>query len=77
LRNVENDLSLCMDFFTEAVSRFEEDDSIEPLFTKAMVDISNKLSTLSMNDDYKVYVNVSPPLSNLHPGWPRLRVLTV
>jgi len=48
-----------MDFFGEAISRLDEDDSIAPLFTKAMVDISSKLSTMSMNDDYKPYVNVS------------------
>ena len=48
-----------MDFFGEAISRLEEDDTIVPLFTKAMADISAKLSTLSMNDDYKPYVNVS------------------
>ena len=48
-----------MDFFSEAVARLDEDDTIEPLFTKAMADISAKLSTLSMNDAYKPYVNVS------------------
>jgi ubiquitin conjugation factor E4 B len=48
-----------MDFFGEAIARIDEDDTIAPLFTKAMADISAKLSTLSMNDDYKPYVNVS------------------
>jgi ubiquitin conjugation factor E4 B len=47
-----------MDFYVEAVARLDEDDTIAPLFTKGMVDISSKLSTMSMNDDYKPYVNV-------------------
>ncbi|KAK0634585.1 ubiquitin elongating factor core-domain-containing protein [Bombardia bombarda] len=70
LRDVENDSGLCMDFLTEALSRIQEDDTIIPLFTKAMVDISNRLATLTMNDDYKPYVNAMltytrfPPLLN-------------
>lgn len=38
------------------MSRWDEDETIEPLFTKSMVDISNKLATLTMNDDYRPYV---------------------
>ncbi|KAK4133192.1 hypothetical protein BT67DRAFT_443117 [Trichocladium antarcticum] len=70
LREVETEQGLCMDFFGEAVARLEDDDTIMPLFTKAMVDISSKLSTLSMNDDYKPYVKALltysrfPPLLN-------------
>ncbi|KAL2263711.1 hypothetical protein VTK26DRAFT_5467 [Humicola hyalothermophila] len=76
LREVENEEGLGMDFIGEAVSRLEEDDTIAPLFTKAMVDISSKLSAMSMNDDYKPYVNALltysrfPPLLNalaVHP----------
>ena len=59
LREVENEQGLCMDFLGEAVSRIEDDDTIAPLFTRAMVEISNKLSIMSMNDDYKPCVNVS------------------
>ncbi|KAK4451827.1 ubiquitin conjugation factor E4 [Podospora aff. communis PSN243] len=70
LREVEHESGLCMDFFGEAVARIDEDDTIAPLFTKAMTDISAKLATLSMNDDYKPYVNALltysrfPPLLN-------------
>ncbi|GAB1313466.1 Ubiquitin conjugation factor E4 [Madurella fahalii] len=70
LRDVENENGLCMEFFGEAVARLEEDDAIAPLFTKAMADISSKLATMSMNDDYKPYVNALltysrfPPLLN-------------
>ena len=59
LREVENETGLCMDFIGEAVARMPEDDTIAPLFTKAMVDISTKLAAMSMNDDYKPCVNVS------------------
>lgn len=59
LREVDTDNGLCMEFLGEAVARLEEDDTIAPLFTKAMADISSKLATLSMNDDYKPCVNVS------------------
>lgn len=59
LRGVEHDNGLCYEFFQEALSRFDDDDTLEPLFTKAMVDISTKLATLSMNDNYKSSVMVS------------------
>lgn len=62
LRDVESETGLCMDFFGEAVARLDDDDTIAPLFTKAMVDISTKLATMSMNDDYKPCVNVSGEL---------------
>ncbi|KAL2160170.1 hypothetical protein VTH06DRAFT_1826 [Thermothelomyces fergusii] len=70
LREVESDNGLCLDFFAEAVARMDDDDSIAPLFTKAMADISAKLATMSMNDDYKPCVNALltysrfPPLLN-------------
>ncbi|KAK4245328.1 ubiquitin elongating factor core-domain-containing protein [Corynascus novoguineensis] len=70
LHEVETENGLCLDFFAEAVARIEDDDSIAPLFTKAMVDISSKLATMTMNDDYKPRVNALltysrfPPLLN-------------
>ncbi|KAL2265296.1 hypothetical protein VTJ83DRAFT_6396 [Remersonia thermophila] len=57
LREVENDQGLDLDFFAEAIARMPEDDTIEPLFTSAMVDISARLAKMSMNDDYKPCVN--------------------
>jgi ubiquitin conjugation factor E4 B len=59
LRDIDHEGGIDLDFFNEAISRFDEDETIEPLFTKAMVDISAKLSTMNMNDDYKPYLNVS------------------
>lgn len=67
LRQVESEDGLCMDFFTEAMGRLDDDDSIVPLFTRAMVDISSKLSTLSMNDEYKSYVNALTTYSRFPP----------
>lgn len=59
LRDMEHESGLCLDFLQEAVSRFADDDSLPDVFVKAMVDISSRLSKLTMNDDYKPYVNVS------------------
>lgn len=41
------------------MTRIEDDDSIVPLFTKAMVEISTALSTKNMNEDYQPHVQVS------------------
>lgn len=68
LRDIEDESGVCLDFFQEAISRLDEDDTIEPLFTKAMVDISNRLSAMNMNDDYKPYVNVSRKDPYAHNG---------
>lgn len=66
LRDMEHENGLCLDFLQEAVSRFAEDDTLPEVFVRAMVDISAKLSKLTMNDDYKPYINVSyHPLSHV------------
>ena len=67
LRGIDHENGVCLDFFTEAMSRMDEDDTIGPLFTKAMVDLSSKLSGLTMNDDYKPYVNVLMTYSKFPP----------
>lgn len=53
-----NPNSIDMDFLTDAVSRFDDDEEglFQGVFVKAMVQISNKLSTMSMNDQYLPYV---------------------
>ncbi|KAK4189914.1 ubiquitin elongating factor core-domain-containing protein [Podospora australis] len=66
LREVENENGLCMDFIQEAVARLDEED-IAPLFVKAMVDISSQLSTMSMNDNCKPYVNALKTYSRFPP----------
>lgn len=47
-----------MEFYKEAIKRFDDDESIPALFDDTMVNISTKLSTLSMGDEYKSYVQV-------------------
>jgi ubiquitin conjugation factor E4 B len=62
LRDAEDDQGLCHEFFTEAVSRFDEDDSIKFVLVNAMAGLSSQLSQMDMNGNYKPYVQVS----NLH-----------
>lgn len=59
LRNAEVEDGICLDFFNEAVERMKDDDSVAPIFTDAMVELSQRLATKTMNEDYKTYVNVS------------------
>lgn len=59
LHDRDHESGWCHEFLQEAVSRFPDDDSISEVFVRAMVEISSKLSKLSMNDDYQSYVNVS------------------
>jgi hypothetical protein len=58
LRNHDNEDGLCLDFYTEAVARIDEDETIAPLFTEAMVIMSERVARMTMNDDYKPYINV-------------------
>jgi len=55
----EHDRGICHDFLSEAVSRFSEDDSIRDALVGAVEQLSQELSKKSMNDDYKLYVQVS------------------
>lgn len=59
LNNSDADNGIDMDFVRDAVARFEEDDTVKGIFTKAMAGLSGQLSRLDMNGDYKPYVNVS------------------
>ncbi|KAL8770278.1 MAG: hypothetical protein Q9209_003914 [Squamulea sp. 1 TL-2023] len=56
LVNPEDDRGICHDFLAEAVSRFPEDDTIEPALVGAVEDLSRQLARKTMNDDYKSYV---------------------
>lgn len=67
LRSLESDVGLDLDFYSEAVARLDEDDSIEPLFVKALADLSAKLATMTMNDDYKPYVAALTTYSKFPP----------
>lgn len=54
----EQDRGLDQDFLTEAVARFEEDESIQEVLVGAVEEMSRQLSRKTMNDDYKPYVLV-------------------
>lgn len=61
LRGHDQEDSVCLDFLREAVKRFPEDEQFPVVFADAMFAISTKLSELTMEDDYKPYLNVSLP----------------
>ncbi|KAF2840616.1 putative ubiquitin fusion degradation protein UfdB [Patellaria atrata CBS 101060] len=52
----ESDSGICHDFLSEAVSRFDEDESIKDALVSAMEDLSKQLGKKSMNDDYKEHM---------------------
>lgn len=54
----ENEKGICYDFLTEAVARFDEDDTVKAMLTRAVAGLSQKLSIMTMNDNYKPYVQV-------------------
>ncbi|KAK1961290.1 ubiquitin elongating factor core [Colletotrichum sublineola] len=57
LRGHEQDDGVCLDFLREAVKRFPEDEQFPAAFADAMHSISTKLSGLTMENDYKPYIN--------------------
>lgn len=58
LNEAGEDKGICPDFLVEAVSRFEEDDMVKGMLTKAVAGLSLQLSNMTMNDNYKPYINV-------------------
>ncbi|KAI5860326.1 ubiquitin conjugation factor E4 [Durotheca rogersii] len=80
LRHHENEDGICLDFFTEAVSRIPEDDGVAGIFTDAMIIMSERVAGMTMNDDYKPYINSLvtyarfPPLLNALARHPRFHV---
>ncbi|KAG4424499.1 hypothetical protein IFR04_002377 [Cadophora malorum] len=61
------DMGICPDFLTELVSRFEEDETVKPMITKAVSGISLQLSNMTMNDNYKPHVNALKGLCQFKP----------
>jgi ubiquitin conjugation factor E4 B len=45
-----------LDFYKEAIAKFDDDDALPELFNDTMIRLSSKLSKMSMEDDYKPYV---------------------
>jgi len=58
LHEAGEDKGICPDFLAEAVSRLDEDETVQPMLTKAVASLSFQLSTMTMSDNYKPYVQV-------------------
>lgn len=54
----EDDRGLCHEFLAEAISRFEEDDTIQAALVSAVEELCHQLTKMSMNDNFKPYVLV-------------------
>lgn len=48
------------EFLREAVSRFDEEESLRDVFTQAMLTVSKNLSSMDMEMDFQPYVRVWP-----------------
>jgi ubiquitin conjugation factor E4 B len=55
LLDPEDDKGIDFDFISEAVKRFDEDESVKPAFIAAVEQLSAELSSKNANDDYKSY----------------------
>ncbi|OJJ41121.1 hypothetical protein ASPWEDRAFT_34613 [Aspergillus wentii DTO 134E9] len=56
LLDPEEDRGVDFEFISEAVKRFDEDESIKPAFIAAVEELSQELAEMNINDDYKPYV---------------------
>jgi len=63
LLEAEEEKGISPDFLVEMEARIEEDDSIKPMLRKAVIGLSQQLSELTMNDNYKPYIHVSNIIS--------------
>ncbi|KAI4612407.1 hypothetical protein J4E80_007140 [Alternaria sp. BMP 0032] len=52
----DDERGICYEFLTEASQRIGEDDIIKDTLVEAMVDVSRRLSKVSMNGDYKAHM---------------------
>ncbi|RYN96728.1 Ubiquitin conjugation factor [Alternaria tenuissima] len=52
----DDERGICYEFLTEASQRIDEDDMIREALVGAMEDVSRRLSTVSMNGDYKPHM---------------------
>ncbi|ETS77479.1 hypothetical protein PFICI_11353 [Pestalotiopsis fici W106-1] len=67
LRHHDNEDGICLEFYDEAVARMADDESIGAVFSDTMAQLSKKLATMSMNDDFKPYVNCLVTFSRYPP----------
>ena len=52
-------MGICHDFLSEVVTRFDEDDSIKQALVEAYEELSEKLATITLDDDFKPSILVS------------------
>ncbi|OLN95247.1 Ubiquitin conjugation factor E4 [Colletotrichum chlorophyti] len=57
LRGYEQEDGVCLDFLREAVQRFPEDEQFPAVFAEALNSMSTELSGMTMEGDYKPYIN--------------------
>ncbi|KAF1960091.1 ubiquitin conjugation factor E4 [Byssothecium circinans] len=67
LVEAEHDRGICHDFLNEAISRFDEDDSVKELLVGAIEELSRRLSKLTMNDDYRSYMSAMRSFAHFPP----------
>lgn len=58
LVEAEDDRGVDLDFLAEVVKLFEEQEDLKPAIISAVEQMSQELSIMSMNDDYKPYLTV-------------------
>ncbi|PYI06621.1 hypothetical protein BO78DRAFT_407305 [Aspergillus sclerotiicarbonarius CBS 121057] len=56
LLDPEDDKGVDFEFISEAVKRFDEDESLKPAFITAVEEMSQELAAMTINDDYKPYM---------------------
>lgn len=58
LLDPESEKGVDPEFLSEAVRRFDEDESVKPAFITAVELLSQELASMSITDDYKSYMTV-------------------
>lgn len=61
------DKTIDLEFLREAVSRFDEDDAVKPMLTDAVRALSEQLSKMTMDDNYRPYMDVCQALYSSCP----------
>ncbi|KAK4917482.1 Ubiquitin conjugation factor E4, partial [Elasticomyces elasticus] len=58
LQDPEDDAGVCHEFLTEAVSKWDEDDTIGTAFVGAVEELSRRLAGITMDGDYRPYLGM-------------------
>ncbi|TVY83127.1 Ubiquitin conjugation factor E4 [Lachnellula suecica] len=67
LNEAGEEKGICRDFLIEAISRFDEDETVKPMLTKAVAGLSLQLSSMTMSDNYKPYINALKQILQFPP----------